>query len=132
MLITSVGLTIYDSYKDCLLRENKRHIITRQNKLETIGHTEETLKQGITLNEIIPFFIKYNLHLRVFHPFYKLIYQYNPPVSDHNNKRMYCMIKGNHVYTLNHDLNILNQELDQDDDAMKVKVSSNLHIKEDD
>ena len=45
---------------------------------------------------------------------------------------MYCMIKGNHVYTLNHDLKILNQKLDEDDDNMKVKVSSNFHIKEDD
>ena len=99
--------TIYDFYKDSLLRENKRHRITRENELETIGHTEETVKQGITLNEITPFVIKHNLYLRVFNPFYRLIFPYNPPVSDHNNKRMYCMIKGNHVYTLNHDLKIL-------------------------
>ena len=124
--------TIYDFYKDTLLRENKRHRITREDILKTIGHTEETVKNGITLNEITHFFIKYKLFLRVFDPFYKLIYSYDPPVSDHNNKRMYCMIKGNHVYTLNHDLKMLNQKLDEDDDDMKIKVSSNFHIKEDD
>ena len=42
------------------------------------------------------------------------------------------MMKGNHVYTLHHDLKILNQKLEEDDADMKVKASSNFHIKEDD
>jgi hypothetical protein len=42
------------------------------------------------------------------------------------------MIKGHHVYTLNHDLKILNQKIDNDELDLKLHVSSNFHIKEDD
>ena len=41
------------------------------------------------------------------------------------------MIKGNHVYTLMHDLKVLNQKLDNDELDVNVKISSNFHIMED-
>ena len=44
--------SIYDFYKDSLLRENKRHRITRETILETIGHTEDSVKNGISLEQI--------------------------------------------------------------------------------
>ena len=43
--------SIYDFYKDSLLRENRRHRITRETILETIGHTEDTVKNGISLEQ---------------------------------------------------------------------------------
>ena len=44
--------SIYDFYKDSLLRESKRQRITRETILEIIGHTEDTVKQGISLEDI--------------------------------------------------------------------------------
>ena len=41
------------------------------------------------------------------------------------------MIKGNHVYTLMHDLKVLNQKLDNDELDLNVKINSNFHIMED-
>ena len=43
--------SIYDFYKYSLLRENKRHRITRETILETIGHTEDTVKMVLVLNK---------------------------------------------------------------------------------
>ena len=44
---------------------------------------------------------------------------------------MDCMIKGNHVYTLMHDLKVLNQKLANDELDFNVKIHSNFHIMED-
>ena len=45
---------------------------------------------------------------------------------------MYCMIKGNHVYTLNYELKVLNHKLENDDsDKVKLKVSNEYYINED-
>lgn len=43
---------------------------------------------------------------------------------------MYCMIKGNHVYTLNHDLKSLNQNIDNDENTFTIKTNSDYHINE--
>ena len=41
------------------------------------------------------------------------------------------MIKGNHVYTLNHNLKSLNQKIEDDDDTFRVKVHTDYYINED-
>ncbi|MFM7986888.1 MAG: hypothetical protein ACKPKO_47000 [Candidatus Fonsibacter sp.] len=61
--------------------------------LELLGKTEENIKEGLSKSDILPFFIKYRLQLRVFDSFYKLIYQYDPPIRNHHNKVIYCMMK---------------------------------------
>jgi predicted transcriptional regulator len=83
------------------------------------------------LKDILPFFEKYNLFLRVYDCFGKLVHRHDPLTYDNNNKKMYCMIKGNHVYTLNHNLKSLNQKIEDDDDTFKVKVHTDYYIKED-
>jgi len=93
--------SISDFYGDNLLSDKRRKHITRETILNDIGMTEETIKNGISLNKIVVFFQKYNLQLRVFDIIGKLIFKYDPAHHNHNNKPMYCMIKGNHVYTLN-------------------------------
>ena len=121
--------TIYDFYKDTLLSDKRRKHISRETILNDIGMTEETIKQGISVNKIVLFFKKYNLQLRVFDIFYKLIFKYDPEHHNHNNKPMYCMKKGNHVYTLNHDIKRLQQKYGNDD-LVVVKASSNYQINE--
>ena len=84
------------------------------------------------MKDILPFFEKYNLFLRVYDCFGKLVHRHDPLTYDNNNnKKMYCMFKGNHVYSLKHKLTSLNQKLGDDDDTCKVKVHSDYYIKED-
>ena len=74
----------------------------------------------------------YTLFLRVYDCFGKLVHRHDPLTYDTNNdKKMYCMIKGNHVYTLNHNLKSLNQKIEDDDDTFRVKVHTDYYINED-
>ena len=47
--------TIYDFYKDTLLSDKRRKHITRETSLHDIGMTEETIKNGISVNKIVLF-----------------------------------------------------------------------------
>ena len=58
---------LYDNYEHTLLRtDKKKNLITRETILEVLGRTEEDLKEGLTINEVLPFFEKYKLKLRVY------------------------------------------------------------------
>ena len=54
-----------------------------------------------------PFFEKYRLQARVYDIFNKLIYKYEPQIRNHNNKVLRCLLKDDHIYTLNYDTNRL-------------------------
>ena len=126
--------TLYDIYKDNLLSpyKHQRYRITREVILSTINKTEENIKDGLTIDDILPFFVKYKLKLRVFDMFYKLIFRYDPPVCNKNCSPVYCMIKGDHVYTLNNDLKVLEQKINEEglDKEFHLKVSSNYRVDE--
>ena len=64
--------------------------------------------------------------------FYKLMFRYDPPVCNKNCPPVYCMIKGDHVYTLNHDLKVLEQKINEEelDKEFHLKVSSNYRVDE--
>ncbi len=52
--------TLYDNYEQTLLRSDKqKNLITRETILEVLGRTEEDIKDGLTIKEILPFFKKY-------------------------------------------------------------------------
>jgi len=51
--------TLYDFYGDNLLsQEKKRNRITREIILELLGKTEENIKEGLSISDILPFFCK--------------------------------------------------------------------------
>jgi hypothetical protein len=81
------------------------------SSLTIISSRAEIIQKGLSISEILLFFVKYRLQLRVFDSFYKLVYQYDPPIRNHHNKVLYCMMKDDHIYTLNHNINKLNQRL---------------------
>ena len=59
--------TLYDNYEQTLLRPDKQNnLITRETILEVLGKTEEDIKEGLTIKEVLPFFEKYKLKLRVY------------------------------------------------------------------
>ena len=125
--------SIYDCYHDTLLRtDKKRNMITRATILEVLGRTEDNIKQGLTVDDVLPFFVKDKLMLRVFDVFYKLIFKYDPPVENNNNKPMYVLADGDHVYTLNHDLKRLEQKQEEEGESdYVVSASTDYNIRED-
>ena len=125
--------TLYDYYGDGLLNPNKKqksYLITREMILETVGKTEDNIKDGIKLPELKLFFEKYKIQFRVINEFGKIIYRYDPEVRNHNHHAMYCMVKGNHIYTLNCNIKSLEQNQDYDP-QMVVKASSECMTYED-
>ena len=54
--------TLYDHYHDSLLNPNRsqRYVITREKILDTIGRTEENIQDGLTIDDILPFFKNIN------------------------------------------------------------------------
>jgi hypothetical protein len=125
--------SIYDFYRDNLLRaDKKRNIISRASILSTIGKTEESVKEGLSIEDVLPFFEKHRLQLRVFDKFYKLVFKHDPPSRNHHNKAMYCLQADGHIYTLNHNLDRLAHQ-DQESDSeehIKPRVGETFPIKE--
>ena len=93
--------TLYDNYKDTLLSLKKRKVITRESILQILDKTEDDIKNGLSINDVLPFFKKFNLSVRIFDLFYKCIFKYDPEKRDHHNKVLYCMMVDNHIYTIN-------------------------------
>ena len=60
----------------------------------------------------------------------KLIFKHDPAKRDHHNKSLCCMVKEDHVYTLNNNLKELQQN-SAVEDKMIVKASENYYIKDD-
>jgi hypothetical protein len=81
------------------------------------------------VKDVLPFFKQYKLKLRVFDVFGNMICRQDPETRNDNNKAMYCMIKGNHVYTLNHNLNALEQKMDANPEFY-VQAHSDYYIGE--
>ena len=81
--------------------------------MKALGKTEENIKDGLTIQEALPFFEKYKRKLRVFDVFNNLIFKHDPVVPNFYNTRMYCVADGDHVYTCNKDLGSLAQQADK-------------------
>ena len=124
--------SIYDFYGDNLMRpDKKRNVINRETILKTIGKTEENVKNGLSIQDVMPFFEKHRLHLRVFDKFYKVVHKYAPD-NHYNNKVMYCLQMDGHIYTLNHDVKRIEQKQNEDDeeDTYSPKVGDTYYINE--
>ena len=121
--------TLYDFYADSLMRASKAKCkIQRQDVLDVLGKTEENIKEGLTIQEILPFFEKYKLKLRVFDIFNNLVFKHDPAVPNFHNRPMFCVVEGDHVYTCNHDLESLAQKAD--DREYQVFANGNFRIPE--
>ena len=112
-------------------QEKKRNLITREIILEILGKTEEHLKEGLSITEVLRLFVKYRLQLRVFIFiiwFTNTIHLFEIIII----KLFYCRMKGDHIYTLNHNIDRLTQQFakhrpddDDDKDVVAIKPSSN-------
>ena len=90
-----------DFYGDNLLNpDKKRNQITRQDVLNIINKTEEDLKEGLTIQDIVPFFERYRVPLRVLNTLYTCIYRYDPPVQDRHYPVMYYVKETMYIHVI--------------------------------
>ena len=125
---------LYDFYEDNLLSpDKKRNLINRDTILDVLGRTEDNLKDGLRIEDVVPFFDKYKLKLRVYDRFYRKIFTYDPVVPNFNNKPMHVLVDGDHVYTLNHNIRSLEHKSvgkDDEDDEKALYVSNHYRVRE--
>ena len=98
--------------------------------MKTIGKTEENFKEGLSIEDVLPFFAKHRLAIRVFDKFCKVLFKYDPPNRNHNNKVTYCMMTDGHIYTLNHDVKRLEQT-HAEGETYTPRVGETYYINED-
>ena len=73
--------------------DKRRSMITRETILQVLDRTDDNIKQGLTIDDVLPFFVKYKLRLRVFNVFHKRIFRYcllytSPSPRDRQKSRM--------------------------------------------
>jgi hypothetical protein len=95
--------TIMDSYSATILSQSKalRYRVTREKLLELLNVTEANVKEGLKVNDVVPFFEKFKLQLKVFSEIGKLIFKFIPESPNKNEKVCYALLKGNHIYINN-------------------------------
>jgi hypothetical protein len=126
--------TVMEVYENNLLG----YRLTHEKLLRIIDKTEDTVKKGLTIQDMEPFFVKFRVQVRIFDACYNCIYEYEPRFRNHNNKPLYALAKNNHIYTLNYNLKSLQQtrhavedEEDEEEQAMTVRASSDYKVIED-
>ena len=94
-----------------LFSVQRQEPLTRERLLRSINKTEDDMKHGICIDDMLPLYIEYRLSLRVYDYKTNLIFQYDPVIKNKNHKTMYVLQHDGHIYTLNHDLKALAQQL---------------------
>ena len=83
---------IEERYRESLMRPGKtKNIVNRDTILKIIGRTETNIKNGLTIEEILPFFKHFNLKLKVYDIFYNLIFKLDPEKDTRNFPQMLCV-----------------------------------------
>ena len=106
-----------------LFSVQRQEPLTRERLLHSINKTEDDMKHGICIDDMLPLYIEYRLSLRVYDYKTNLIFQYDPVNKNKNHKTMYVLQHDGHIYTLNHDLKALAQQLKKEH-KINVQVSS--------
>ena len=105
----------------------KQNLITREKILNIINKTEETIKHGLSIQDMIPLFQEFRLQVRVRDQFYKVIFSYDLIVRNPHNNVLYCLADGNHIYTLNHNSKRLQQMKENETDMLYVSSDYRTH-----
>ena len=109
---------MYAKYKDTLLSpDKKRYLITRDMIYQIINKTDVSVREGLHVHDLLPFFEKYKIQVRVFDVYRKLIFKYDPPSINYHNKPFYVLNDGDHIYLLDDNLHTLKEKMHTDDDT---------------
>ena len=122
---------LYAKYKDTLLSpDKKRYLITRDMIYQIINKTDVSVREGLNVHDLLPFFEKYKIQVRVFDVYRKLIFKYDPPSINYHNKPFYVLNDGDHIYLLDDNLHTLKEKMHTDDDTegVTLPISHNYYI----
>ena len=120
------ALTYY--YGDTVLASNRREVLTRERLLELLGKTEETIGNGCSISDVMPFFHKFRIPIRIYSSPFKCISKYEPENRNPHFKVFFGLVKDMHIYTMNFNL----KELEQHGNIkpLELQASSNYFTSE--
>ena len=128
--------TITDWHKDTLMGEKRRekNRLTKESMLKLMNKTEEDFKtNGASIQDMVPVFEHYGIQVRIFNSFIKPIFKYSPTKYNHHIPTLYALVKNNHIYTANDNLQMLRQMVAiRENQDVSVKASPDYHINEKD
>ena len=116
-----------------LLRERRQQkntkTLTRGKVLELLEMTEEEfINNGASINQMDKVFQFLNIPVRLYNFTGGLIYQHNPKDYEKGRVKMFRgLVKNNHIYLLNHDLNTLRQ-MQANEEGFKAPTTSRFYI----
>ena len=120
---------LIDHYKDTLMSKNKwgSKRLSRDKILKLMNKTEEEFKEhGASVEDMKPIFEEFRLSVRLYNCFSKRVFTFDPEKKNTNNTALYGMIKGNHIYTINDNINsIAHREIR---DELKLNASTDFHL----
>ena len=126
--------TITDWYKDTLMGEKRRekNRLTKESMLKLMNKTEEDFKtNGASIQDMVPVFEHYGIQVRIFNSFIKPIFKHSPTKYNHHIPTLYALVKNNHIYTANDNLQMLRQMVAvRENQDVSVKASPDYHINE--
>ena len=122
-----------DHYKGSELMRQKRgklaKTLSREKVLELMNMTEEEfIEKGASINQMEVVFKHLNIPARLYNFCNQLIYSYDQPKNSTNvrNKNFTALVKNNHIYTINFDLNSLSKKADVE--TFEFNISQNSYI----
>ena len=121
--------TLIDHYDETLMSSNKWESkrMTRDKVLKLMNLNEEEFKQnGASVEDMKPVFEEFKLTVRLYNCIGQKIYTYDPDKKNKNITVLFGLIKGNHIYTMNDNINSIAQRDFEKD--MKISASTDFRL----
>ena len=121
--------TLIDHYEETLMNakkwESKR--MTRDKVLKLMNLNEEEFREnGASVEDMKPVFEEFKLTVRLYNCIGQKIYTYDPDKKNKNITVLFGLIKGNHIYTMNDNINSIAQRDFEKD--MKISASTDFRL----
>ena len=114
-----------------LIKNKRRRKFTRESILLTLGMTDEEFKEkGASIEEMAVVFEKYRISARIFNFMEELIFEYDPPEGrDHNLRCFYALVKGDHIYTINRNLQQMKANMGiRKEQEIRLRASTDYYL----
>ena len=124
---------LVDTFEGSELMRQKRgklaKTLSREKVLELLNMKEdEFIEQGASINQMDVVFKHFNIPARIYNFCNQMVYSHDPPKNSSNvrSRNFTALVKNNHIYTVNYDLNSLSKRADVED--FEFNVSQNFYI----
>ena len=125
-----------DTFEGTELMRQKRgklaKTLTREKVLELLNMSEnEFVEEGASINQMEVVFKHFNIPVRLYDFCNHLIFRYDPVKrTEYRVKTFVALVKNNHIYTINFDLNSLSKKADVEN--FEFNISQNYYISDKD